>query len=636
MTTYLNGGRGWLSDAAAASVHRMDSAFGRILPITSAGRTYQEQADAYYRYKYQGGPLALPPGTSPHESGNAVDWGSSVWGILGLDWGLGYRGAPINNHGFARDVSSETWHTPYTQSRDNYNGSPAGGASGGPSILAVQQYLNAKYQAGLAEDGIDGPNTQAAVRAYQGILGVEQDGVWGPGTEAAHVAYTSDPYAAWGGTTWVKAIQNKLNRLNYGPLDEDGLAGPMTKAAITKFQNDNGLSADGVAGPITNNKLDEKLTATPLGANQTSRPTVDIQKLVGATILDGQYGPETTAKVIEWQKKNGLTPDGIWGPASDAKGFPAVPVTEWPVNGYNATTRAVADIQKLVGAEADGSYGPATSKAVAAWQNGKVYTTESGTKIPLTPDGIWGPQSDAVGFPGVALPDPVVPPGSDASYGKKTPLYPGATWADISPNKSPRTDTIQYFVIHHAASTASKQSQIDRFMTANDRNVSPNWFIAADGTVAEIVPPDDYRAWTTGQFDHKAVTVETQNTSGDPTWGISAASHEAIAKVVAWASKRYGFPIDRQHVIGHREVPGQSTACPGPSMNLVAIVERAKIIAATMPDPEVPVDPEEPEEPVDPEEPTDPTPVDEWVIRMSKAEAVEAGKLLDQLRKLFP
>lgn len=58
-----------------------------------------------------------------------------------------------------------------------------------------------------------------------------------------------------------------------------------------------------------------------VGENLTSRPTADIQRLVGAE-PDGEYGPDTTAKVKAWQKANGLEADGVWGPLSDAKGFP--------------------------------------------------------------------------------------------------------------------------------------------------------------------------------------------------------------------------------------------------------------------------------------------------------------------------
>ena len=68
------------------------------------------------------------------------------------------------------------------------------------------------------------------------------------------------------------------------------------------------------------------------GRNYTSRPTAEIQRLVGAN-PDGAYGPDTTRKVVAWQKAHGLAPDGDWGPLSDAKGFPAKPAPSKPSTG---------------------------------------------------------------------------------------------------------------------------------------------------------------------------------------------------------------------------------------------------------------------------------------------------------------
>lgn len=173
-------------------------------------------------------------------------------------------------------------------------------------------------------------------------------------------------------------------------------------------------------------------------------------------------------------------------------------------------------------------------------------------------------------------------------------LYPNAARAGVSPNKDRRQGKVQLFIVHHYASTQDPESAWRRFNSANDRSVSPNYQVNADGSVFEVVPPDEYRAWTTGSIDHQAVTCETQNTSGAPSWGISRASHEAIAQLVAWTAQRYGFPIQRGEVaagnvvtvpgvVGHRETPAgreTSTSCPGPSMDLDWIVQRARQIAA--------------------------------------------------------
>lgn len=174
---------------------------------------------------------------------------------------------------------------------------------------------------------------------------------------------------------------------------------------------------------------------------------------------------------------------------------------------------------------------------------------------------------------------------TQATSGDDTSI-PGVWTGGWSSNSDPRVQNIDLFVVHHAADPRDAATQLDRFMNPNERSVSCSWFMDSDGTAYKVVHPAR-RQWTTGYtIDQRALTVETRNTSGDPTWGISKASHDGIAALVAWASKTYGFPIDRDHVMGHSEARARfdtsipATACPGPSMDLNYIVSKAREIAA--------------------------------------------------------
>lgn len=137
---------------------------------------------------------------------------------------------------------------------------------------------------------------------------------------------------------------------------------------------------------------------------------------------------------------------------------------------------------------------------------------------------------------------------------------------------------IRYLQIHHA--TMTSLSGLISLMQPGGRTVSANGALGNDGHLVEVVPLA-FRAFTSAtSFDQQCLTVETCNTTLSPTWGISTASRERLARL-AVSMYRQGLlgGLTRQYIIGHYEVPGTyATACPGPDMNLDWIVRRAQEI----------------------------------------------------------
>lgn len=283
MTKQLSGGRGWLADAAADSIHRMDKAFGRAIPINSAGRTWAQQNEAYQRYLRYGYPLALRPGTSVHERGNAVDFANTAYNWLGAYKGTGWNGARANGFGWRRTVASEPWHFEYDMYRD---------------VSLVQALLN-KVGYSLTVDGIRGSKTTAALKDFQKKNGLKVDGVFGPVT-LSRLNAVADAKPSGGGSTnfgytaaYYKDIQTRLNRLGH-KLVVDGKNGPKTIAAVKAFQKKYGLVQDGIPGAKTKAKLVALTTPKPTPAPSTlPKPAAmlkwrwtGIQKMLRAT---GRY-----------------------------------------------------------------------------------------------------------------------------------------------------------------------------------------------------------------------------------------------------------------------------------------------------------------------------------------------------------
>ena len=140
---------------------------------------------------------------------------------------------------------------------------------------------------------------------------------------------------------------------------------------------------------------------------------------------------------------------------------------------------------------------------------------------------------------------------------------------------------VDMFIVHHAATTS--ESAVLSMMSTGSRQVSANYVVNGKSIIGVV--PEEFRAWTSGsaQFDGRAITVETVNDrvgQTDMTWTISEDSYQSLAKLIADSSTRYGFPLDRDHVVGHRELysrwgAGYSTACPS-GINLDRLVEMAK------------------------------------------------------------
>ncbi len=130
----------------------------------------------------------------------------------------------------------------------------------GESVSQLQTRLqDLGYYTGTV-DGQFGPATNAAVVLFQEQNGLTPDGVVGESTRLAlysdsarRITLTPVPAASPtpADTTSIAAIQQRLQDLGYYTGTVDGLTGPATKAAITLFQQQHGLTADGIYGPNT-------------------------------------------------------------------------------------------------------------------------------------------------------------------------------------------------------------------------------------------------------------------------------------------------------------------------------------------------------------------------------------------------
>ena len=187
-------------------------------------------------------------------------------------------------------------------------------------------------------DGSYGDTTVAAVKAFQKKYNLTADGVAGSETlKKLDTAYKNadsdkDDGSLRKGATGsaVKNLQTKLKKLGFYNASIDGDYGDTTVAAVKAFQKKYNLTADGVAGSETLKKLDsayknaDSNTSTDddslrKGATGAAVKTLqtNLKKLGFYTAyVDGSFGSTTESAVKTFQRKYGLTADGVAGSAT--------------------------------------------------------------------------------------------------------------------------------------------------------------------------------------------------------------------------------------------------------------------------------------------------------------------------------
>ena len=125
----------------------------------------------------------------------------------------------------------------------------------------------------------------------------------------------------------VAAVQVALKRVGLYNATVDGVRGPLTKAAIVRFQRRRGLSVDGVVGPQTRRAFGKR--GRPAFGSRTMKrgdrgwDVAAMQYILARRgyppgAIDAVFGPMTDTALRNFQRALGLSADGLAGPATIA------------------------------------------------------------------------------------------------------------------------------------------------------------------------------------------------------------------------------------------------------------------------------------------------------------------------------
>ncbi|MEU6573514.1 N-acetylmuramoyl-L-alanine amidase [Streptomyces sp. NPDC046805] len=166
-----------------------------------------------------------------------------------------------------------------------------------------------------------------------------------------------------------------------------------------------------------------------------------------------------------------------------------------------------------------------------------------------------------------AIPYALLP---DARAGAQTQSvdYPAAEWkpastSNFTASMRPAAHTLNRVIIH--VTQAAYATTLSIFQNPA-KKVSAHYVVrSADGHIAQCVRETDI-AWHAGNWGYntRSIGIEHEGWVKQPSY-FTDALYEQSARLTAAICAKHGIPADREHIIGHYQVPGTNHTDPGPN-----------------------------------------------------------------------
>ncbi|MGX4689693.1 N-acetylmuramoyl-L-alanine amidase [Streptomyces sp. JNUCC 63] len=143
--------------------------------------------------------------------------------------------------------------------------------------------------------------------------------------------------------------------------------------------------------------------------------------------------------------------------------------------------------------------------------------------------------------------------------------FGGARWVEASPANYRRADRPDDYRIDRVVVHVTQGSYASAVKVFQDpgHGAAAHYIVRKDGHVTQMIRELDvaFHAGNRG-YNERSVGIEHEGFVDDAS-SFTDAMYAASARLTARICARYGIPVDREHIIGHVEVPGADHTDPG-------------------------------------------------------------------------
>ncbi|MFE4667444.1 N-acetylmuramoyl-L-alanine amidase [Streptomyces sp. NPDC056716] len=331
-------------------------------------------------------------------------------------------------------------------------------------------------------------------------------------------------------------------------------------------------SVSGGYGPMHLTDARTALASAPHHSEGTEDPRGDSARPALLPVAQPPPDAELPARLTTLRRAAGLT--GLSAerlrtdPAANVAGGAALladaqralgaPVSADPARWYGAVAR-------FSGADDSATAAAYANDVFAVIRSGERRLTDSGQRVALAARPGLAPDTAQLREAGlrVAEADGTQCPATVACEWIPAPYerFGDGDYGNHDVGGRPGSQRIEYIVVHDTE--GRWEGVLD--MVQDPAYVSWNYSLrSTDGHIAQHVKARDV-AWHAGNWyiNSTSIGLEHEGFLASPDAWYTEAMYRASARLVRYLADKYGIPLDRQHILGHDNVPGPTAASVG-------------------------------------------------------------------------